>query len=315
MPSILLRFGAAFSLMTALPAMAQTAPAPAAEAPADTTSADPAAAAPREADPALWVVRDKDTTIYLFGTIHVLKPGLSWFDEAVKTAFDKSNEVVLEIPMPTPEQAQAAVMKSAVNVTGPKLSEKLPAAERDAYARAVADAGLPAGALEQLDPWFAASTLTLVTLQKQGYDPQSGAEQTISQAAKVAGKPVTGLETLEQQFGFFDALSDAAQVTFLSETIKELPTAGEQIDKMVDQWAKGDPAALAATMNEDMTVSPELRRVLLTDRNARWAKWIEERMKRPGTVFVAVGAGHLAGTGSVQDALKRYKLRATRVKY
>lgn len=308
MSSILLRFGAAFSLMTALPAMAQTAPATVAEAPAETT-------AQRDADPALWVVRDKDTTVYLFGTIHVLKPGLSWFDEAVKTAFDKSNEVVLEIPMPTPEQAQAAVMKSAVNVTGPKLSEKLPEAERAAYTKAVADAGLPAGALEQLDPWFAASTLTLVTLQKQGYDPASGAEQTISQAAKVAGKPVTGLETLEQQFGFFDTLSDAAQITFLTETIKELPTAGEQIDKMVDQWAKGDPAALAATMNEDMTVSPELRRVLLTDRNARWAKWIEERMKRPGTVFVAVGAGHLAGTGSVQDALKRYRLRATRVKY
>lgn len=277
----------------------------------------PAPAAPptTDADPALWVVRDADTTIYLFGTVHVLKPGLSWFDEAVKTAFDKSGEVVLEIPMPTPEQAQAAVMKSAVNVTGPKLSEKLPAAERPAYAKAVADAGLPAGALEQLDPWFAASTLTLLTLQKQGYDPASGAEQAISQAAKAAGKPLTGLETLDQQFGFFDSLSDAAQVTFLTETIKELPTAGQSIDKMVDQWRRGDPDALAATMNEEMTVSPELKRVLLTDRNARWAKWIEERMKRPGTVFVAVGAGHLAGSGSVQDALKRYKLRATRVKY
>ncbi|MGW8189705.1 TraB/GumN family protein [Sphingomonas hankookensis] len=306
MSSILLRFAAAFSLLTAAPVWGQAAPKPAA----------PIADLPAgEADPALWVIKDKDTTIYLFGTIHVLKPGLSWFDEAVRSAFDKSNEVVLEIPMPTQEQAQAAVMKSAVNVTGPKLSEKLPEAERPAYAKAVADAGLPAGALEQVDPWFAASTLTLVTLQKQGYDPASGAEQAISQAAKAAGKPVTGLETLEQQFGFFDSLSDAAQVTFLTETIKELPTAGQSIDKMVDQWRRGDPDALAATMNEEMTVSPELKRVLLTDRNARWAKWIEERMKRPGTVFVAVGAGHLAGSGSVQDALKRYKLRATRVKY
>jgi len=307
---MLLRFSAAFALAGALPAYAQTAPAP---APAATPTAT--ATETRDADPALWVVRDKDTTIFLFGTIHVLKPGLSWFDEAVKTAFDKSNEVVLEIPMPTPEQAQAAVMKSAVNVTGPKLSEKLPAAERPAYAKAVADAGLPEGALEAVDPWFAASTLTLVTLQKQGYDPASGAEQTISAAAKAAGKPVTGLETLEQQFGFFDSLTDAAQVTFLTETIKELPEAGKTIDTMVDQWAKGDPAALAATMNAEMTISPELKRVLLTDRNARWAKWIEERMKKPGTVFVAVGAGHLAGDGSVQDALKRYKLRATRVKY
>ncbi|WP_230769404.1 TraB/GumN family protein [Sphingomonas sp. Leaf4] len=304
---ILPYIGAALALLSG-PALAQTAPAP---APAAAT----AAPATKDADPALWVVKDKDTTIYLFGTIHVLKPGLSWFDEAVKTAFDKSNEVVLEIPMPTPEQAQAAVMKSAVNMTGPKLSEKLPAAERPAYAKAVADAGLPEGALEPLDPWFAASTLMLVTLQKQGYDPASGAEQTISAAAKAAGKPVTGLETLEQQFGFFDSLSDAAQVTFLTETVKELPKAGQMIDTMVADWAKGDPVALAATMNAEMVDTPELKRVLLTDRNARWAKWIEDRMARPGTVFIAVGAGHLAGDGSVQDALKRYKLRATRVKY
>ncbi len=307
-----LRIGAALSLLAGVPVHAQVAE----TAPAPATQAEPATApAARDADPALWVVKDKDTTIYLFGTVHVLKPGLSWFDDAVRTAFDKSSEVVMEIVSPTPEQAQAAVMKSAVNMTGPRLSEKLPEAERPVYAKAVADAGLPAGALEPLDPWFAASTLTLLTLQKDGYDPASGVEQAITQAAKAANKPVTGLETIDQQFGFFDSLSDAAQVTFLTETLKQLPEAGPMIETMVDQWAKGDPAALAETVNSGMTTTPELKRILLTDRNTAWAKWIEQRMARPGTVFVAVGAGHLAGAGSVQDALKRHKLRAVRVKY
>ncbi|WP_249403639.1 TraB/GumN family protein [Sphingomonas sp. CFBP 13720] len=307
-----LRIGAALSLLAGVPVHAQVAETP----PAPATQAEPATApATRDADPALWVVKDKDTTIYLFGTVHVLKPGLSWFDDAVRTAFDKSSEVVMEIVSPTPEQAQAAVMKSAVNMTGPRLSEKLPEAERPAFAKAVADAGLPAGALEPLDPWFAASTLTLLTLQKDGYDPASGVEQAITQAAKAANKPVTGLETIDQQFGFFDSLSDAAQVTFLTETLKQLPEAGPMIETMVDQWAKGDPAALAETVNSGMTTTPELKRILLTDRNTAWAKWIEQRMARPGTVFVAVGAGHLAGAGSVQEALKRYKLRAVRVKY
>ena len=82
---------------------------------------------------------------------------------------------------------------------------------------------------------------------------------------------------------------------------------------MVDQWAKGDPAALAATMNAEMTGTPELKRVLLTDRNATWAKWIEQRMAKPGTVFVAVGAGHLAGKDSVQHKLGRYGIRTARV--
>ncbi len=312
MSKTLLRIGAALSLLGGIPAYAQTADTPAAPVAAAPTAA---AAETRDADPALWVVKDRDTTIYLFGTVHVLKPGLSWFDEAVKAAFDKSNEVVLEIPLPTPEQAQAAVMKSAVNMTGPKLSEKLPEASRAAYTAAVADAGLPAGALEPLDPWFAASMLTIVKLQKSGYDPESGAERVIADAAKAAGKPLTGLETLDQQMGFFDSLSDASQVTFLTETLRQLPEAPAMIDTMVDQWAKGDPAALAATMNAEMTGTPELKRVLLTDRNATWAKWIEQRMAKPGTVFVAVGAGHLAGDGSVQDALRRYKLRAVRVRY
>lgn len=315
MRKMLLHTVAALTLTIATAANAQVAaerPAPGSAGPAETAPQGPAV---RDADPALWVVRDKDTTIYLFGTVHVLKPGLTWFDEAVKDAFDKSGEVVLEIPMPTPEQAQAAVMKSAVNMTGPKLSDKLPQGQRAAYAKAVADAGLPVGALEQLDPWFAASTLTLVTLHKTGYDPASGAEQTIASAAKAANKPVTGLETLEQQFGFFDSLSDASQVTFLTETLKELPKTGEMIDTMVDQWANGDTAKLAATLNEGMEGTPELAKILLTDRNARWATWIDERMDRPGTVFVAVGAGHLAGAGSVQDALRKHKLRAVRVRY
>jgi uncharacterized protein len=54
---------------------------------------------------------------------------------------------------------------------------------------------------------------------------------------------------------------------------------------------------------------------LLTQRNANWAKWIKERMARPGTVFVAVGAGHLGGKSSVQKLLKKQKLKAKRVRY
>ncbi|MGI9360936.1 MAG: TraB/GumN family protein, partial [Parasphingorhabdus sp.] len=59
---------------------------------------------PDDPDPALWVVKDEDTTIYLFGTIHILKPGLSWFDEAVKDAFDESEELVVEMIQPEPAE-------------------------------------------------------------------------------------------------------------------------------------------------------------------------------------------------------------------
>lgn len=270
---------------------------------------------PNDADPALWVVKDKDTTVYLFGTIHVLKPGLTWFDEAVRKAFDRSGEVVLELVMPEPAAMQALVMKEGVTADGPTLTEQLPADKRAAYAKAVTDLGLPATAFDRMRPWFAATNLSLLPLQKLGYDPANGPEETITAAARAAGKPVIGLETAEQQIGYFAGLSQGAQVRFLTSTVEEVPKVGETMATMVRDWAAGKPDALAAQMNEDLKDSPEVAKVLLTDRNARWAKWVEARMARPGTVFVAVGAGHLAGAQSVVALLQRDGVKVRRVRY
>jgi uncharacterized protein YbaP (TraB family) len=269
----------------------------------------------KDADPAIWVVKDADTTIYLFGTVHVLKPGLSWFDDAVKAAFDKSDELVLEMVEPDTATMQGLVMKTALNPAGPTLTEKLPAGKREAYAKAMTDVGIPAAALDRFDPWFAAVTLSVAGLPKLGYNPESGAERTLSAAAKTANKPVIGLETAEEQLGYFDTLPEPLQVKFLVSTVDDVAKMGPMLDKMVANWSAGDPAALGETMNEGLRETPELGKLLLNDRNARWADWIEARMAKPGTVFVAVGAGHLAGNDSVQAWLAKRKLAATRVEY
>jgi uncharacterized protein YbaP (TraB family) len=264
---------------------------------------------------ALWVVKDADTTIYLFGTVHVLKPGLSWFDEAVKAAFDKSDELVLEMLEPDTATMQGLIMKTAVNAEGPTLTEKLPADKREAYAKAMTDVGVPAAALDRFDPWFAAVTLSLAGLPKLGYDPESGAERTLTTAAKAANKQIVGLETAEQQLGYFDNLPEPLQVKFLVSTVDDYPKMAAELDKMIASWSAGDPETLGKTMNEELADTPELAKVLLADRNARWADWIEQRLQKPGTVFVAVGAGHLAGAESVQVQLAKHKLTATRVAY
>ena len=287
--------------------------------PAALLLAAPACAQPapqtRDADPALWVVRDADTTIYLFGTIHVLKPGLSWFDEGVKAAFDASQQVVLEIVTPDPQAMQALVMAQGMTRDGPTLTQKLPEKKRAAYLKALADLGLPQAGFDRMQPWFAATNLSLIPLMKMGYDPTNGPERVITEAAGQAGKPVIGLETAEQQIGYFGSLSQGAQVTFLTSTVAEMPKLSTTMSRMVDQWAAGNPAALGRTLNEGMRDSPEVARVLLVDRNKRWAKWIEQRLAQPGTVFIAVGAGHLAGGDSVQAQLAHDHVRAVRVKY
>jgi uncharacterized protein YbaP (TraB family) len=300
---------AGFTALTALPAVAyaQAAPVPAAAA---------AAPATKDADPAIWVVKDADTTIYLFGTVHVLKPGLSWFDEAVKTAFDKSDTVVLEMIEPDLPTMQGLIAKTALAPAGdPALTAKLPEAKRAAYAAELADIGMPAVALDRFKPWFAAMTLSVAPLTKLGYDPNSGAERTITTAAKAANKEMIGLETAEQQLGYFAGLTDQQQLDYLVNTIDDYAKAGPLLDKMVLQWSAGDPAALGGTMNDEMRKMPEIAKVLLTDRNSRWADWITARMAKPGTVFIAVGAGHLAGPDSVQVQLAKHNIKAERIQY
>lgn len=286
-------------------------------------AAEPAAAtaptaivATTDADPALWVVKDEDTTIYLFGTVHVLKPGLSWFDEAVKTAFDKSDQLMLEMVLPDdPAQVGKEMMPLALDQNGKTLSSRLDPDQLAAYQAAMASVGLPAAQFDAFEPWFPAITLSMLPLTKLGYDPEQGAEKQLASMAKASGKPVAGFETFTEQLGFFDTLPETQQVAFLNSVVKDLDKLGPQLDKMVLLWTKGDPDGLAAAMNESMAATPELAKVLLWDRNARWADQIKTRMDKPGTVFVAVGAGHLAGEKSVQDYLKERGLTVKRVAY
>lgn len=280
-------------------------------------AAEPVAAtATTDADPALWVVKDEDTTIYLFGTVHVLKPGLSWFDETVKTAFDKSDQLMLELVLPEDPAEMAKVMiPLAIDQSGKTLPSRLSPDELKAYQAAMTSVGLPAAQFDMFEPWFPAMTLSILPLAKLGYDPEQGAEKQLTAKAKAAGKPIGGFETVEQQLGYFDSLPENSQVSFLNAVVRDLDKLGPQLDKMVVQWAKGDPDALAVTMNESLAATPDLAKVLLWDRNARWADQIKARMDQPGTVFVAVGAGHLAGAKSVQDYLKERGLVAERVEY
>lgn len=273
------------------------------------------AAATIPADPALWVVKDQDTTIYLFGTIHALKPQLSWFDSAVRKAFDASGQLVLEIPLPSPEQAKAVIGPLAVDATGKPLTQKLSAEDRKVYATAMAKLGIPETAFDTFEPWFAAVTLAQIELQKSGFNAAEGVEVALNAAAKASGKPVAGLETLEQQLGYFHNLPQTDQIAFLISSAKDIDTFDSTINAMLDRWKAGDAEGLSKLMNDDLTSQPNLYKVLLADRNARWADWIDTRLKTPGTVFIAVGAGHLAGKDSVQVYLTKHHLVAKRVRY
>lgn len=309
----LMTAAATCALAWAAPAAAQGTPT---EAPASVEALDPVKAppAPKDVDPALWVVKDEDTTIYLFGSVHILKPGLGWFDDAVKTAFDGSDELVLELVEPPAAEAQALFGKLAMDQQGKTLRSKMNDADRAVYEAAMGKLGIPAPAFDPFDPWAAAITMSLLAAQKTGFDPNSGVEKQLTAAAKVSNKPIAGLETMEFQLGVFDTLPETEQIAFLVETAKMIDDVGSTLDKMVEMWAAPDPESLGRLMNEGLT-SRTLYDALLTKRNANWAKWVSARMAKPGVTFMAVGAGHLAGPTSVQALLPAYGLTATRVAY
>lgn len=296
--------------LAASPAVAQTDPA----TPDPLTPVPVATPEVRDVDPALWVVRDADTTIYMFGTIHLLRPGLGWFDDGIKKAFDASDTLVLEIVDPEPAEVMQIMAELAVDKSGKTMRQKLPPEEVPAYEAALAKLSLPAEALDPLDGWAVALNLYMSGIVASGYDPNSGAETVLKAAAAARKLPVVPLETMRSQMEIFDALPTDVQVSYVTETVKGMDQLAPQTDQLVESWASADPDAVAAIMNEGFE-QIDLVEPLLTRRNANWAHWINNRMKKSGTVFMAVGAGHLAGTVSVQQLLTAYGLESERVVY
>ena len=264
--------------------------------------------------PALWKVADKDTTIYLFGTIHLLPKGLQWRTHALDAAIAASDTLYLETDVGGDVMASAqTMMRLGVSPGLPPIAERVPAAKREAFRKAVAEAGVPEKALDRMETWAAALTLLALNFRKMGLDPEAGVERGLASSHNGTRKPVRGLETVEQQFGYFDSLSEPAQRALLVSMIDDPAQMHTEFQAMLKAWKSGDTDAIARTFDSETALSPELRDVLMKKRNAAWAEWVAKRLDQPGTVMVAVGAGHLAGRDSVQRLLQARGLRATRV--
>lgn len=275
---------------------------------------DAPAVMPDDADPALWVIRDEDTTIYLFGTVHILKPGMTWFDEAVKESFDASDELVVEMIKPDPAVMLKIVNDLAIDKTGVSLRDKLTAEDRADYEAALTGLDLPVASFDPLDPWFASVNISLIPLMRSGYAADQGAETALLGHAAARKMKITGLETPEQQLGFFDNLPEEVQISFLNFTVDTIDEAVEGMEQMVIEWANANVDALGELMNAGLE-DKILHETLLVNRNINWAEWVDQRMDQPGTIFMAVGAGHLAGDSSLQAILAQKGLVVERIEY
>lgn len=281
---------------------------------AGAAAASLALAGPAQAEPPLWVVKDKDSTIYLFGTVHVLKPDVQWNTPKVQAAVKKSTELWLEVLDADDQTVIGPLIQKYGLDLGKPLSKKLTPEQLAKVNEVGQSYGMPAGALEAMQPWLVGITFTMLPLQKAGFDPKLGVEAVLKDAARKDGDKLNQLETLEKQLGFFAGLSEAQQVEFLMQSVDEASEGVALLDKLAAAWQKGDVATIETAMIAEMKAeAPEIYDLLLTSRNIAWAGQIETILKGSGTQMIAVGAGHLVGPDSVQAQLGKRGIKATRL--
>lgn len=266
--------------------------------------------------PALFAVRDADSTLYLFGTVHVRPPGEDWGSAEVRNAIDGSDEVWTEIEI-SPEsdvRAQGLMRQLSAAPQGHPLSSWLDADQKARLGELVARLGVPGSYLEALQPWAAGLTLTLIPIIQAGFDPQSGVDRAVDAYAEAHGKRLRAFETIEDQIGFLAGLSPDLQRQMLLEAIDEAELGPPMLAQLSRAWEQGDIEQIDHLVVEDTRESyPELYDVLFQRRNALWLTTLTHELEGSGVDFVAVGAGHLVGEDGLIAQLEARGFQVERI--
>ena len=237
-----------------------------------------------------------ESTVYLFGSVHLLPEGGFSIGGALAEALDESERVCMEIDQGAQNEAESTslTLARAVDPEGRSLFDLL-GPDADEVNDAAEEAGIPLEPLAMFEPWFAGLTVSVMALQANGYDVQHGVEQIIQAEARKDGKSGCGLETLDGQLGMLDALPADLQKEILLQALDEAEDVDALIEPLLAAWRDGDEAGLEQSLEDDFEGYPELAEALIFERNERWAEQVSEMLRGDDDVLVVVGAMHLVG--------------------
>jgi uncharacterized protein len=269
----------------------------------------------QKAVPAVWVVRATGTTIYLTGTVHLLPDDVNWRNGPIVAAIADADELVTEL---SPGQLARVGSVAERYTRGDAIiqpRERFDLDLRDDYAALEGDELPVVEAMAALDDWALALMLARVSADQADLSAANGMDSALIAEFASAGKARLGLETPEDQFAAFDAIPLPEQRRMLNRLMRDMAEgrADDRLRATVAAWSRGDMEALAAIVARDAAAAPSAHHLLLADRNRKWAQWIKQRLERPGTVLVAVGAGHLAGPDSLLSLLAAQGLQVERL--
>lgn len=255
--------------------------------------------------PALWVISDEDTTIYLFGFAPVLKSGTEWETDVVSEALNASNLMVVESDGTDPNaqaEVQALIPKIGLNVGGGKLSTLLTEDQQTELKSVVTAMKIPVAALDPLKPWLASVQLGALAVSRGGYDLENPPSVALVKQAKTKGITVSALEEPVALMKLMAGFSEEVQIGMLMHTVETLKNRPDQQVQLSKAWLVGDVDAIGELLHGDEGAwsSEKVYDAMLVQRNAAWSTEIKRLMaEHKGTVFFAVGLGHLAGKDSL----------------
>jgi uncharacterized protein YbaP (TraB family) len=265
------------------------------------------AAGPALALPPLWVIRDADSTIVLFGSVHVLPKGVDWEPPALTSAVAAADDLWFEIPLDELsgiEISQQAARRSLLP-SGQKLSDLLDTISRRRLHKMSRRLKIPIQDLDQLQPWMAEVQLSLGMLQKKGGLSDLGVEQQLAASAPPTVQR-RAFETGAQQIAALTGDDLPTQILSLKETLRELDRDPNAYKRMLKAWMAGDVKALDKEAVEPVRkATPKSYKSLVLDRNRAWVEIIANRLAGSGRTVMVVGAGHLVGPDGVPTLLRR----------
>jgi uncharacterized protein len=256
---------------------------------------------------ALWEVHGKHNTVYLLGSIHVLRPGDYPLAPAVLNAYGNAKSILMEVNLQETDtqQMQMELLASARLPEGKTLPSILGKQRYDRAAELAREVGVDISIFDAFAPWFVAEAISQMQLAQLGFQPQSGVEMFFLEHARTDGKPVSGLETVHDQISLFEGLSMEAQAEYLLSSLEEAHDLPKEVDAMVRAWQHGDIVWFADQLKSEFGRDPSLYQSLLVARNRKWVPKIEALLNDDRNYLVIVGTGHLVGQGSVIELLRK----------
>jgi len=261
----------------------------------------------RNDGPAIWVAKDYDSTVYLFGTVHLLPDNLSWLKDDVRTAFGQAGTVYFEVDTGRQGQIEASVLTHSLGMRtdGRRLSDSLDSYQLKLLEAAAHNGDIPLGSLDSMKPWLASEFLTVAAAVNAGLSPELAADAALKSRAAREQKNVIYLETMEEQIRTSADQPDFIQMKLLTDTLESFNALGDDLKRIVSAWSVGQTDFLTREMVLKLKErSPDFYKALLTERNKKWAKVLTRYMEDSGTAFVAVGASHLLGEDSLIQLLR-----------